>query len=501
LVLVAACGGTHTGADAGKKSGSKVKAVDAGRKARDTGVARATDAGERDGGDAGGCSSNRDCAAAASGRALCDTRSGKCVGCLVDSDCGSGELCAHSACVKSAHCQSSLDCQLGSVCDRDAGACVECVVADDCQPQYACVQSHCQPPCRSDKDCTPLGRLCEPAAGHCMPPDAGMQSLHPDTGTQCASADLEASRIIPTVMLVIDGSGSMIENAYPASAFDAGMAFPPPTVPTDKTRWAAIRRALVDPTDGVVPRLAGMVKFGLAIFASGPTNDAGVGTMCPFPLGIIDPAQDNAAAIVSAFPASAPGLYTPTGDALSQIAERLAGVARASVILATDGDPNSCGAAGDPFTTITTNYQPSLDAAEKLKAQQQRMYVISVGDDASAAHLQQMANLGAGLARDANPGAPFYLPDDPAALTSTFAMLLEQQLSCELVLSGSVKAGNECMGLVTLNGTALECTGADGWKLNDPTHIELSGTACQQFKAASSASVRATFPCSVLVSP
>jgi hypothetical protein len=321
-------------------------------------------------------------------------------------------------------------------------------------------------------------------------------AVAPKSPAACGSVDITASRILPSVMLVVDGSQSMMDNPYPASTVDAGAPqFPPPTVPAGMTRWDAIRRALVDPTNGVVPTLQGLVKFGLAVFGTNPT--------CPLPMPIIDPALNNAPAVTSGMPQMAPGLFTPTGPALDMIVDRLQdptlvppdgkSVGPQIVVLATDGDPNAC---DDP----TTNYQPSIDAANKLKAKHLRMFVISVGQDAAKAHLQQMANIGAGLAPDATPSAMVYYPENPATLAMTLHDLIGKELSCDVELQGKgVLAGMECKGTVMLNGNPLDCNGANGWSLTDATHISLKGTACDTFKAAADAMLHANFPCESVI--
>src|SRR5204863_6625612 len=121
----------------------------------------------------------------------------------------------------------------------------------------------------------------------------------------------KAPRSMPSFMLVIDGSASMLSpygEAPELAGEDAG-------APSGPTRWQAVRDALVDPKKGVVPRLQGVIKFGLAVFGTEPT--------CPLPLGVIDPALDNAEAIASGLPTEQPGMYTPTGDALDQVVDRL----------------------------------------------------------------------------------------------------------------------------------------------------------------------------------
>lgn len=316
----------------------------------------------------------------------------------------------------------------------------------------------------------------------------------------CASTSIVANRVLPTVMLVVDGSTSM-DSPYGDPPPDAGMpnggGMP---AAGQATRWTAIRDALVKPDVGVVPSLQGLVRFGLALFGTQPT--------CPLPLGVIPPDLNNYTKINAGLPnGTPPGFFTPTGPALEQVVPMLEDPTLAVdrvigpqiIVLATDGDPNSCGStdifAGPPVT----DYAPSIAAAMKIAQKHVKMYVISVGMDAAAQHLQEMANIGAGLAQNANPGATVYYPEDPAALAETLKTLIGAELSCDLALEGKgVKMGLECMGTVMLNGQALECNGDNGWQLVDETHIRLKGTACDTFKDAVDAKLSANFPCQVI---
>jgi hypothetical protein len=315
----------------------------------------------------------------------------------------------------------------------------------------------------------------------------------------CASTSIVANRVLPTVMLVVDGSGSMMGGYGPIP--DGGMPSPNPLMaaPGQSTRWQAIRDALVKPDVGVVPSLQGLVHFGLALFGTTPS--------CPLPTGIVMPKLNNYDPINSALPQGMPpGQFTPTGPALDQVVTMLPDSANLVdktigpqiIVLATDGDPNSCG--GDFFMPPTTDYGPSIAAAMKAQQKHVKMYVISVGQDAAKAHLQEMANIGAGMPANASPGATVYYPEDPAALADTLRMLIGAELSCDLALDGKgVKVGKECMGTVELNGQKLECNGADGWKLLNEKTIQLQGAACDLFKDAVDARLSANFPCDVIV--
>src|SRR5262245_41716112 len=132
----------------------------------------------------------------------------------------------------------------------------------------------------------------------------------------CGKSDLNVSRIMPSVMLVVDGSQSM-EMMYGDPPPDAGVPDGGGTTMGGgmmggggggTSRWTAVRQALVDPTNGVVPKLQSLVKFGLAVFGTMPT--------CPLPTGVIDPALNNEPMITAGLPTNPPGYTTPTGVAL-----------------------------------------------------------------------------------------------------------------------------------------------------------------------------------------
>jgi hypothetical protein len=337
----------------------------------------------------------------------------------------------------------------------------------------------------------------------------GTRVANPDDVT-CAKSHITATRVVPTVLLLLDGSSSM-ENCYGADTnmlVDGGTGavctdppgFPPPPLPAGTiTRWEAIRRAVTDPMNGVVARLQDRVMFGVAVFGTMST--------CPLPLGVIPPVLNNYDAIAGNVPMLPPGLTTPTGVALDMIVDMLPDPVNGAldmtigpqiVVLATDGDPNSCDGGG--FGGAMPDYGPSIAAAMKLAAKNQRMYVISVGDEAGKQHLHEMANIGAGLPQQDNPGAPVYYPEDPAALADTLATLIGAELSCDLALEGKgVVESMACTGTVELNGQRLECDGADGWKLKDKTHITLQGKACETFKMGADALLDAEFPCEALI--
>jgi Mg-chelatase subunit ChlD len=301
------------------------------------------------------------------------------------------------------------------------------------------------------------------------------------TGEGCADGLARTSRVTPRVILVVDGSCSMSTD-YPSSGPSATMCDN-----NDNSRWSALREALLDGQDGVVTRLAGLIEFGLVVF--------GTQRECPITGNPIDPALDNREAIDSAFGQRPPGMFTPTGAALDWVYENMIRGQRLDtddgpeiVILATDGEPNSCGDA-------ETNYQPSVDALMKGQGLGVTTYVISLAGAAGEFHdhLQQLATIGGG------PSARLYEPGTPEQLAADLELLIGGSVGCDVALNGVVTPGMECAGTVRLNGEPLECNGDDGWVLVDARHIRVQGEACQRLMSSNTAQLQANFPCGVFM--
>ena len=106
-----------------------------------------------------------------------------------------------------------------------------------------------------------------------------------------------------------------------------------------------------------------------------------------------------------------------------------------------------------------------------------------------------------------NPMARTYSPETPEELVTALAALVGGAVGCDITLNGTVNAGQECRGTVTMNGTPIPCceggncagTPPSGWRLKDASTIELVGTSCIDFLTAMSATLNAGFPCGVFV--
>ena len=273
----------------------------------------------------------------------------------------------------------------------------------------------------------------------------------------------------PTLMLVVDQSLSMDQ--------DFG----------GDTRWNVITNVLVDPNMGIVPQFAGAIRLGLTLY----TFDMAA-MECPT-LTEVAPMLDNAAAIEATMTMSAPLGDTPTGESLQVVWQDLDAFTepgRKFMVLATDGEPDTC---ANPDEQIG---QPeSLAAVQAAYAAGIETFIISVGDEVSEGHLQDMANAGQGV-QMGDPNAPFYLALDQAALVDAFQDILAGVRSCQLDLDTPLTAEDAATCSVEVNGTIVPLDDPNGWQLNTDTEIELLGTACDALQTGTS-SVQMECECGV----
>ena len=291
-------------------------------------------------------------------------------------------------------------------------------------------------------------------------------------GGQCAKQDHTVTRVLPTIWLVVDGSGSMLEALSPSDA---------------TPRWDALRSALLEPSTGIVSQLQHQVQWAMVMF-DGPLPDiardpstAGTATSCPRVV-VVEPKLDNFTPIDSAYPRTPLGGSTPTDRALTVVSAHLPTAAATQdqhlgpsiVVLATDGAPNDfC-----EQTLFPSDVKPRvIEAVKQLHAQGTQVYVVSLaGQDAMLTeHLAQVAAAG-GTGK-----APFVVQNRDELL-QTFRGIIGPTLSCKVELAGEVEVGRACQGKVNLNGVDLPCNAPDGYRLESVRTLELLGRACDAYK-------------------
>jgi hypothetical protein len=293
--------------------------------------------------------------------------------------------------------------------------------------------------------------------------DTGVATLgfgEDDSGSSttmgCPSTAVEFEPLLPTVVLLVDQSGSM------TSSF-AGVP-----------RWNAVRDALTDPVTGVVANLEDDVRFGLSLYTSHNGFGNSGTNECPI-LTEVAPAVGNYTAIDDTFDGASPDSETPTGESIEAVTAALVADTDPNpkiIVLATDGEPDTC-AQPNP----QNGQDEAIEAAEAAFAAGIQTFIISVGSDISESHLQDMANAGVGW-MPGDEDAPFYVPSDQDALAAAFDEIINGVRSCVLTLSTPILPGHYDDGTVTINGAEIPFEDADGWQVNSATEIELLGAAC-----------------------
>ena len=218
--------------------------------------------------------------------------------------------------------------------------------------------------------------------------DAGV----PVADAACPGVSFQPTPVTPSIALLLDQSGSM------TSTFGT------------TTRYDAMHQALTNPQTGVVTLLQDKVIFGANLYTShngGPT--------CPI-LTSVPRQLGNRDLIDSLLASNKPDDDTPTGEAIDKIvadfqADPPPTGSPPIILLATDGVPDTC-AQPDP----NMGEAVAVTAAQHAHAAGISLYILGVGTDVSAPHLQDMANAGVGLPVGGPTNAPYYVANDPADL-------------------------------------------------------------------------------------
>lgn len=298
-------------------------------------------------------------------------------------------------------------------------------------------------------------------------PDAGNDPGPGGPDASCPAVNFTATAVVPSIQLLIDRSGSMDESIG------------------NKSRYVAVRDALVDPANGVVTNLEGRAYFGASLYSTD--------SPCP-KLYSVGRSMNNRSGIANLIASQAPAGNTPTGPSIdAAVADFVANPAPPDsppvIVLATDGLPNGCNG-GD-------GQQAAVTAAGGSYAAGIPLFVLAVGNGIADGHLQNVANAGAGV-QNGQPNAKYYVANTPSELRTAFEDIIGGVTSCELAIDGTVDQAQAQAGTVTLNGTQLSY-GSD-WELGATgSTIKLLGQACTNLKTSQNPVVQASFPCGAVI--
>lgn len=348
--------------------------------------------------------------------------------------------------------------------------------ANTCPGGFYCTpDATCYAQCRIGENQCSDGFACT-TDGQCLPED---QVPNPGGG-DCPRVAFTAKPTTPSILLLLDRSGSMGNN-----------------FPGGGTRWSTVRNALVNTTDGIVTRLESKAYFGSMIYQNiEPRNTC--------PQLIARPRSLNNVSTIRQDLADPPNPTsgTPTAKSLeAAIATFTTSPAPADspkiIVLATDGRPNPCDMPQDgSYPTEQLLVENTAGAGYAQGIRTIPLSVAGAGNDEMQAHLQRVANRGAGV-QAGQPNAPLYKGDSPAALRAAFEAIIGGAISCDLTVTGNITQDQARGGDVRLNNRKL--TFGTEWELVGTNIIRLLGATCDELKASPNPKVDGTFDCGTII--
>lgn len=298
------------------------------------------------------------------------------------------------------------------------------------------------------------------------------------SGGLCERRTVQAQRITPDMLIVLDRSLSMAPDANDTS--------------TD--RWDGAVAAI----NQTAAAFDGKIDFGLMTFPafdsrqlSRASGSATVEVQCPTGALDVELGPSRAAQIAETLEGLLPGGSTPTGptllaalDVLRAAAKLYAGVlAPRYVLLVTDGDPNCAGPpafdGSDPLARRQT-----LDAVEALTAAQIKTYVVGIQTAGTSFvdQLDEMAALG-GTGETAHRSV-----ESGADLAKTFQEIVDRAVSCSFKLEASMV--DPSYVLIQTAGQPRAFQNQNGWTLgSDMKTVTLTGAACESVRSGASITV------------
>ena len=311
-------------------------------------------------------------------------------------------------------------------------------------------------------------------------PDAGHDAGLPDGG--CDPRPALITPAVPTVMFVIDRSGSMADDLDGNS--DGG-----------PSRWDVLETSLRQ----VLPPLDQQLSIGALMY---PVS----GSACSVPFGVdLSPARGNTNRLLALFSTQPVG-GTPTFEAARAAAAHLATLRTASaaraLVVTTDGAPN-CNPSFDPRTCTCTRppqqgvCQPQANCLDDTRTidglrdlylnSNLPTYVVGLGSGLNqfAYVLNQMAVAGGVPRTDA--GTSYYSAQSAAELTDAFSRITAQLTRCTYLVDGLLPDDTFTL---EIDGVAVP-EGPDGWQwLNEANgELGLLGRSCDAVANGSAPSV------------
>jgi hypothetical protein len=276
------------------------------------------------------------------------------------------------------------------------------------------------------------------------------------------------------VLLVLDRSGSMLNDIAQDCACTSDGTLPCADLTACKDRWSIVTAAVTS-----AARSRPDIYWGLKLFSTPGGGACSVSSQIEVAIG-----PDSAAAIPSVIESTTPANNTPTAQALNAATEYLKWLTDPypkTILLITDGEPNCApGSAG----SSTPNQAGTIAEIRAAYAAGFRVYVVGIGP--SVGNLDNFAIAG-GTER-------FYSAASLADLDSALASISTSVAPCIFTLPARPPDPNN-VGVYFENKLVAK-DDVDGWSfVNDTQAIVLGGAACDKLRTSLDATVTVLFGC------
>jgi hypothetical protein len=296
-------------------------------------------------------------------------------------------------------------------------------------------------------------------------------------GSNCGLVTRHTTRVPSEVMLVLDRSGSMLNDiTRDCVCTRNGSTALCDDLANCKDRWSILAEAVRSTVTGRQD-----IYWGLKLFSTVGSEACGVSSQIEVPIG-----PDSAAAIPSVIESTSttPAGSTPTAQAIRAATEYLKTVADRNpktIVLATDGEPNCAPGARDSSTTNVTGTIAEIRAAYEAGFP---VYVIGIGP--SVGNLDEFAKAG-GTGR-------YFSATSPAELLDAFVSISIVANSCVLSFPDVPPDPNNVA--VYFDKSLVAKDDVNGWSYTvDMRAILFNGAICDKLKSSMDATVTVLFGC------
>ncbi|HWJ56612.1 MAG TPA: vWA domain-containing protein [Vicinamibacterales bacterium] len=312
----------------------------------------------------------------------------------------------------------------------------------------------------------------------------------------CGAVPKSSAKLPPDILIVLDASGSMNDDATNTSCGNMGCGA--------TSKWALMTPAI----NQVVTDTQAEVNWGLKFFAD--SGSCGVNNNAAVPVAVNNSAAIGTAIMgrTSANGGVSNGSSTPTRSAENAAVTYLNGLAQTDqnpkfIVLATDGLPN-CPASGNMNNDDSTGAVAAVTAA---KTAGYPTFVVGIATAGGTAETTLNSMAAAGGYPQMGAATQFYAVTDTAGFANVLRTLVGVATTCQYSIppppTNDGTTSREDIKVTGGSGTndpEIPQDANNGWTYTDNTHtsVTLHGSSCDAVMAGTITTVTIIFNCHII---